>query len=172
MRKYKNYSDDDIIQFSKEVKSIAGLLKKLGLKEAGGNYGNMKRNLQRLQIDTSHWTGQAWNKGEQLKDWSDYTKVERLKPHLIKLRGHFCESCGLDFWLKEKMPLEVHHIDGDRTNNELDNLQLLCLNCHYQTDNFRNRTRKEKTASVVQRQETTDLKSVQCEFESHHSHHH
>ena len=141
MRNYRNYSDEDIISFSKEVKSIAGLLKKLKLKEAGGNYANIKKNIQRLNINTDHWTGQGWNKNERLKDWSEYTKSRNIKLHLTKHRGHRCECCKLENWLNNLIPLELHHKDGDRTNNQLDNLELLCLNCHYQTDNFRNRKR-------------------------------
>lgn len=143
MRKYRTYTDEEIIQYSKEVKSLAGLLKKLNLKPAGGNYTHIKRLLQKLTINTEHWTGSAWNRGQQLKDWSQYTKIERLKPHLIKLRGHKCEQekCELSVWLGKPIPLEVHHIDGDRTNNALDNLKLLCNNCHAVTDNWRNRKR-------------------------------
>lgn len=141
MREYKNYTDTDIIEAVKEVKSLAGLLKKLNLKMAGGNYATAKRNIQRLKLNTDHWTGQGWSKGEQLKDWTKYTRIPNLKLHLIKHRGHKCESCHLEIWLNQIIPLELHHIDGNKTNNELNNLQLLCLNCHYQTDNFRNRKR-------------------------------
>jgi 5-methylcytosine-specific restriction endonuclease McrA len=137
MRKYRNYTDEDIIRFAKEVKSIAGLLRKLNLKVVGGNYANIKRNLQRLDIDTSHWTGQGWNKDAQTKDWQDYTKGAYLKPHLIKLKGHKCERCNNTEWLNEIIPLELHHKDGVKSNNNLDNLQLLCPNCHAFTDNYR-----------------------------------
>ena len=135
-RKYRNYTDEDIIRYSKEVKSIAGLLKKLDLKVVGGNYINMKRNLQRLNVDCSHWTGQAWNRGQQLKDYSDYTRAAKFKDHLIKARGHKCELCQGETWLNGPIPLEIHHIDADRTNNSYDNLQLLCCNCHALTDSY------------------------------------
>lgn len=140
-RKYRDYTDNDVIVNAKKVKSMAELLRSLGLREAGGNYYNMKRLLQKLNVDCSHWTGQLWSKGQQLKNWSDYTKVANLKPHLIKERGHKCEMCLLESWFDNNIPLECHHIDGDRTNNELHNLQLLCPNCHAQTDNYRNRKR-------------------------------
>ena len=68
MRKYRDYSDQDVIKYSKQVCSIAQLLNKLNLKPAGGNYLNIKRILQKLNINTSHWKGQSWNKGQQLKD--------------------------------------------------------------------------------------------------------
>lgn len=138
-RKYRNYSDQDIIDAAKNVKSVAGLLKAVGLRPAGGNYANMKKHLQRLKIDTSHWTGQAWSKDQQLKDWSEYTRANKLKPHLIKDRGHCCELCGLEQWQEQNIPLEIHHCDSDRTNNSYENLQLLCPNCHALTENWRGR---------------------------------
>lgn len=141
-RKYREYSDDQVVAAAKQVRSIAGLLKKLGLKPAGGNYANMKKTLQRLDVDTSHFTGQGWNKEKQLKDWSQYSRVSSFKPHLIKERGHKCELCKLSEWIEEPIALEVHHIDGDRTHNELSNLQLLCPNCHATTHNWRGRKNK------------------------------
>lgn len=137
MRKYREYTDKQLIEHAKNVKSIAGLLRALNLKTAGGNYANIKRLIQKFKIDTSHWTGQAWNRGEQLKDWSKYTKVVYLKKHLIKERNHLCESCKNLTWMGEKIPLEIHHIDGDRTNNNIDNLKLLCCNCHGLTNTWR-----------------------------------
>ena len=141
-RKYRNYTDQEFIDICKKVKSIAGLLKGLGLVTAGGNYGQAKLNLQRLNIDTSHWTGQAWSKGQRLKDWSQYAKSEHIKPHLIKERGHKCECCKLNEWIDKPITLELEHIDGDRCNNEKNNLKLLCPNCHSQTSTWR-RCKKE-----------------------------
>jgi hypothetical protein len=137
MRTYRSYTDEDVIEAAKKSKSIATLLKAIRLKPAGGNYIHIKKTIQRLKIDTSHWTGQGWNKDQQLKDWSKYTRAIHLKKHLIKVRSHKCEKCSLTHWLNSDIVLEVHHIDGDRTNNELNNLQLLCCNCHATTDNWR-----------------------------------
>ena len=114
-------------------------MKKLDLIQAGGNYIHLKRNLQRLDVDCSHWTGQGWNKNEQLKDWQDYTRNSCIKKHLIKERGHKCEKCGSINWLGVEIPLELHHEDGNRTNMNKDNLKLYCPNCHSLTPNFRKR---------------------------------
>jgi hypothetical protein len=146
MRHYRDYSDEDVVKNAKEVKSISGLLRSLGLVTAGGNFANMKKTLQRLKVDTSHWTGQGWSKGQQLKDWSEYTKAVRLKPHLIKKRGHCCEKCNRKTWRGEKVPLEIHHLDSDRTNNEEFNLELLCCNCHAITPDWRGRKKKAPVA--------------------------
>lgn len=52
-----------------------------------------------------------------------------------------CEICGISEWMGKPITFQVHHKDGDRTNNELDNLQILCPNCHSQTDNYKGRNR-------------------------------
>lgn len=113
------------------------LLIKLNLAYAGGNYGNMKRKLIALDADISHWKGQGWAKDEQLKDWTEYSRASTLKPHLIKERGHQCEECKLEEWLNKPITLEVEHVDGNTCNNNLDNLKLLCPNCHSYTPTWR-----------------------------------
>lgn len=144
MRTYRAYSDDDVIKYAATVTSMAQLLKELNLVIAGGNYVNMKKTLQRLHVDCSHWTGQAWNEGQRLKDWSKYSKMEHLKKHLIKERGHRCEKCGLTEWFKLPIPLEIEHKNGDRTDNRKQNLQLLCCNCHSLTPTWRGRGARKK----------------------------
>ena len=137
MRKYREYSDQDVVKYSKEVNSIAQLLGKLNLRQAGGNFANMKRLLQKLNIKTDHWKSQAWNKGQQLKDWSKYSNMKHFRKHLLKKRNFKCESCNRKTWNKKQIPLEIHHVDGDRTNNKLDNLKVLCCNCHAITKTWR-----------------------------------
>ncbi len=135
-------TDEEIKVAAAKVQSLSGLLRELNLKAAGGNYYNMKRKLQIINVDCSHWTGQAWSKGQRKKDWSDYSRVSSYKHYIIVDRGHKCEKCNLEYWLDEKIPIEVHHVDGDRTNNSYENLQLLCCNCHALTDNYRGKNIK------------------------------
>jgi hypothetical protein len=52
-----------------------------------------------------------------------------------------CEMCLLKEWMGQKIVLELHHIDGNRFNNDLLNLQILCPNCHSQTDTYRSKNR-------------------------------
>jgi len=136
-RQYRKYTDEDIKFHVPEVINLTQLLSALGLKPIGGNFNQMKKRLQLLNIDCSHWTGQAWNTGQQLKDWTEYSRSTTLRPHLIRVRGHKCECCNLTTWLDKPIKLEIHHVDGDRTNNEEINLQLLCPNCHSVTPNWK-----------------------------------
>lgn len=69
------------------------------------------------------------------------------KNFLIKERDHICELCNNSQWLDELIVLELHHKDSDNTNNEKDNLQLLCPNCHSLTDGWRGRGTKRITIS-------------------------
>ena len=74
----------------------------------------------------------------------------KLKEKLLKenYKEAKCECCGLTEWLNQPITLELHHKDGNHSNNELNNLELLCPNCHSYTEGFRNKSiqkPKEKT---------------------------
>lgn len=64
--------------------------------------------------------------------------IKRLK----QIREWKCDCCGLTEWMGKPLSLEIHHIDGDRYNNNLDNLQILCPNCHSLTENWRSRNQR------------------------------
>jgi HNH endonuclease len=68
----------------------------------------------------------------------------RLKLKLLKdeVKQHQCENCKLKEWKNNKIPLELHHIDGNSKNNDISNIELLCPNCHALTDNYRGRNKK------------------------------
>lgn len=139
-----NYTDENVIQAVKESNNISEVLRKLNLRPASCNYANIKRKIQTLNVDCSHWKNpRGWNKDKRLKNWSDYTSISRIKKHLVATRGNICEECKNTEWNNKPIVLEIHHNDGDRTNNNLDNLKLLCCNCHSQTDNWRGKSNKE-----------------------------
>ena len=66
-------------------------------------------------------------------------KLSPTKDFLIYERTNTCEECGLSEWQDQPIPLELHHRDGNRANNKLNNLVLLCPNCHALTPNYRGR---------------------------------
>lgn len=140
-RKYKNYTDLDIIEACENSTSYAQVLKRLNLKSAGGNYKNLQTNITRLSIDISHFKHQAANQDKEFKKFEDLIGLDSIKKRLIKYRSATCEVCNLTEWRGKPIPIELHHINGNTRNNEKDNLQLLCPNCHAQTNNYRNKKR-------------------------------
>ena len=132
--------------------SKAEVLRKLGVVVAGGNYATLDKYLKLWDIDTAHFRGKGWNVGLRFKPKpaqplaeilvkGSYYQSNKLRKRLLAegFKAHRCESCQLVEWLGQPIALELHHVDGDKTNNCLENLQLLCPNCHAATDNYRGR---------------------------------
>lgn len=151
------YSICDVEKAVKDNLSIAGVLRQLGLKPIGGNYRTINRIISENKMDTSHFTGQGWNVGlkfrpkEAIDDKdvfiqnSAYRCSWRLREKYKKLTGkECCECCGLSEWQGKPLSLEIHHINGENTDNRIENLQLLCPNCHSLTKHYRGRAKKVK----------------------------
>ena len=139
--KWENYSKDELQVIVDESKSLAEIARKLGYNvKAGNTYQHIHNMIEYYNFDTSHFLGQGWN-----KDTYDYSRLQNgiavkssvLKRLLVNLRGNKCEICGRSLWNDVPIPLEVHHEDGNTLNNELDNIHLLCPNCHAVTYNWR-----------------------------------
>jgi hypothetical protein len=77
------------------------------------------------------------------------TNRSHLKQRLLDagLKRNPCETAGIEDWLGRPLAMALHHMNGDRLDNRLENLQLLCGNCHNQTPNFsgRNLKRRKRT---------------------------
>lgn len=71
----------------------------------------------------------------------EYTNTSRLPQRLVKLglKEYRCEKCGVSDHCGEPLTLELDHINGDNRDHQLDNLRLLCPNCHSQTPTYRNK---------------------------------
>lgn len=153
MKKWEKFSKEEIEQFVKESYSYRQLGEKLGYNPDGGSLNKTMMNMiEELQLDVSHFKGQGWNKDNfNYERFQKGRVIKRGKAidALVHLRGHQCECCGNTNWLNQPITLEIHHIDGDNLNNELSNLQLLCPNCHSQTDNWRG-----KNISKIQKTDT------------------
>ena len=72
---------------------------------------------------------------EYMRKETVITSKLRLKLIEDGLKKKECEICEISTWQGKDLPLELHHIDGNRFNNTIDNLQILCPNCHSQTPN-------------------------------------
>jgi DNA-binding CsgD family transcriptional regulator len=85
---------------------------------------------------------------EQLVVAGTYRSRHNLKLRLLKegLKSRRCEDCGLTEWRERPISFALHHLNGDRYDNRLGNLKLLCPNCHSQTDNFSGRNGRRQAA--------------------------
>lgn len=119
---------------------MSEIVRKLGLRVAGGNYTHIRRHIVRLNLSTDHHVGQSWNR-DNYKDFTSNRHKNTLKAALIREHGHECWQCHYQRWQGKPIPLEMDHIDGDNQNNAVDNLRILCCNCHALTPTYKGRTR-------------------------------
>lgn len=140
-RKYTKWTKEALESIVLNATSYAECLRKMNLVEAGGNYKNLQRNIDKFNIDTSHMLGQAHNSGKEIKSFENLQNPHFIKKRLIKEIGHVCQKCLLTHWNGIPITIELEHIDGNNRNNEKTNLMLLCPNCHSQTSTWRNRKR-------------------------------
>jgi hypothetical protein len=135
--------------------SFRQILLKLNLRPAGGNYTQIKQYIEEYKININHFKGKGWNRGlkglgkprtplQQILNKNVYFQSYKLKKRLFKegLKSPYCEECG---WNKKsedgRLPLELDHINGDSTDNRLENLRVLCPNCHSLKPTHRGRNR-------------------------------
>lgn len=156
---WERFSKEEIEQFVQESRSYAQLAEKIGYDKAAKNgsaYRAVHQMIDELSLDTSHFIGQGWNKNNF--DYSRFRYGNAIKTSnaldaLIALRGRKCECCGLTEWMGKSITLEVHHEDGDGMNNTLENLKMLCPNCHSMTDNWKGRGIKKKKQDIIDEQQ-------------------
>jgi hypothetical protein len=73
------------------------------------------------------------------------------KRWLLKTQGHQCSCCKNTSWNNQPIPIELEHIDGNSSNNDLENLCLLCPNCHAQTPTYKSKNKGNGRAYRRQR---------------------
>lgn len=153
----RSWTIEQIKEAVKTSTSYRQVLKKLHLREAGGNYEQLKKYVRELKLNISHFTGRGWNKGMRgigkvriaTKDIlvrNSYFQSYKLKKRLFKDGLKICR-CELCDWAKKaidgRIPLELDHINGDRHDNRLENLRILCPNCHSLQPTHRGRNIKK-----------------------------
>lgn len=155
--KKRKWTDEELAEAVKTSRSIRQTLLRIGLcGRGGGSYYRMIYHIERLGISTAHFSGSGWLKGghaewrevpvdEYLKrDWRKISSVV-LKRKLIQsgLRENKCAICGSPaFWNGSKLTLQLDHINGKRSDNRIENLRIVCPNCHSQTPSFAGRRPK------------------------------
>ena len=150
MPRHLTYSDADLALAVQASHSIAGVLRELGIKPAGGSHAHNSKRIKRLDLNTSHFLGQGHNAGShrpRLRAEQILVKVPgdypRRKPHLLRRAmlesgvPYECSQCRVPaIWNGKALLLHVDHIDGDPSDCRIENLRFLCPNCHSQTATY------------------------------------
>ena len=154
MKNNEKYTREVLEEAVRDSLSVQGVLRRLGLKMAGGTHAHVSRRIKTFGIDTSHFLGQAanqgqWHKGSGKTPWQDVLVLRqfghRQKAHVLRRaliesgRAYHCErhNCPVGAeWLGKRMILHVNHKNGNWLDDRAQNVQFLCPNCHSQTPNY------------------------------------
>lgn len=152
--RHNRYTRELLEETVRASRSVQDVMRRLGLKPAGGTHSHISRRIKAFDINTSHFLGQAANQGESHKggkksSWQEVlvlrTSGNRQKPHLLRRaiiesgRAYHCEAAGCFLggeWLGKLIVLHVNHKNGNWLDDQAENLEFLCPNCHSQTSNY------------------------------------
>ena len=156
----RSWTDDDLSRAAAASSTLAEVQRRLGFRPSGGMHRFLKAHLKRLSISTEHFLGQGWARGQRhpggyrarplneiLVRESGFLSTAGLRKRLITagLKLPICEHCGLDTWRGERLPLALDHVNGDTRDNRIENLRVLCPNCHSLTDTWCGRKNGRRT---------------------------
>lgn len=145
---------EELQKLVNESNSFNDILRKQGKSISGAALKILKSTLEAYDIDTHllyERKPRKFNETiplEQMLVKNSYCDKKTLKKRLIEagLKSNRCENpnCGILEWNGKPLVMQLHHINGDNTDNRLENLQMLCPNCHSQTENHSGRNKRKE----------------------------
>lgn len=149
-----SYTKDELQLAVSNSTNMSNVVKFLGLCHSSTTYETLKRRIKQLNISLDHW--EEYKREFKLKkplseilvENSSYNSTGSLKNRLLKENfiEYYCNICKIDTWLDKPISLQLDHINGIGNDNRIENLRLLCPNCHSQTETYgtKNKNRKRK----------------------------
>lgn len=157
--KFNKIEKQFIIDSIKSSISFREICSKLNISFGGSSVKNIKQFIKENNLSSSHLVGKHHNKNKGRKNTKTESYLsgeQKITPHKLRIRllkdGIFkseCSCCKNTEWLGNKIPLELHHKDGNKQNNSIENLLLLCPNCHYFTENYKSKNRKTSKGGEI-----------------------
>jgi hypothetical protein len=163
MPRIRSWTDQQLAVAVISARSYRQVLIQLKLIPAGGNYQQIKDSILRLGITTEHFTGEGWRKDLKFPDTpkadlqsllvlGSQVQSFKLKRRLyeVGLKAPQCEICS---WAERsidgRIPVELDHINGNRYDNRIENLRVLCPNCHSLQTTHRGRNKHARLKKLT-----------------------
>lgn len=160
----REYAIDKLIENADKCVNMLDLCHKMGIENVGGEDYKEVRTLAKelgIELKFSYKRNQygTFHPRIEMKDIlvenSAYKNATRLKERLIEegIKENKCECCGITEWQGRPISLQIHHINGIHNDNRLENIQILCPNCHSQTDTYSGRNSNRENSTTYLKKE-------------------
>jgi hypothetical protein len=173
--KLYQFTPSELQKLLDESNSYGDLLRKINMNPKGGNPETLKKIIQEFNLDETQlninrsnlYRNNAKVTHKKVKipiediimnnKYPNY-RTSFLFKRLIRegYKEYKCERCGLTEWQGQPIPLQLHHKDGVHTNNLLNNLEVLCPNCHALTDTYCGKNLKKKKSTKIKKRKETN----------------
>lgn len=168
-KKYSKYTKDELIEIIKLCDNYVHIIETLRINKYYHKY--LKRFVQEHKIDISHFKSSEKTivpfKDRLTKD-SKKLHSSDIKEYLVKnnIVKYGCSDCKVgNMWRDKPLSLQLVHINGDHYDNRIENLRLMCPNCHSQTDTYTGRNLRKyetKKCSSCDKQVKTESSTLKC----------
>lgn len=169
----RRWRDKEFVAAVKRNITISGVLRDLGISDHGGNYREFHRHVARLGVPTDHMKGRGHGQSRAAIPLEDILVrnssygggSSALRRRLLRagLLEETCAECGGGtHWHGKTLQLQLDHINGDPRDNRLENLRLLCPNCHSQTLTFSGKNRKTERPQCLECSHEVWGRSLRC----------
>jgi 5-methylcytosine-specific restriction endonuclease McrA len=143
----RSWTDEDLVAAVRDGNSVVDCIRALGLSDKSAkNWTRVRAQIDALGLSTVHWQREATRPGAKIPLSEILVKGSTYATSTLRLRllsegvlEHRCASCERTEWLGQPIALELEHINGVSNDHRLDNLKMLCPNCHAQTPTWRGR---------------------------------